>query len=79
MKVGESYHRQCGKHSGIPECCVEWYVGSWSNAVMHVPVLWKAYWDYNDNDSIDYIRCPDCIENKRNVELKECNCERTSN
>ena len=79
MKAGESHHRECGKHSGIPECCVEWYVGSWSSTIMNIPVLWKAYWDYNDGDSVEYIRCHVCIDNKRSVELKECNCERRSN
>ena len=75
MKVGDDRDIECGKHSGIPECCIEWYIGPWSNIVARVPVLWKAYWDHNQTESTYYIRCPECIENKNIVKVKECDCE----
>jgi len=69
------YHRKCGRHSGIPECCINWYINSWSTIVANVPVLWRAYWDYNNTEDAGYIRCSACIENSIVVELKECDCE----
>ena len=68
-------HYECGRHSGIPECCVDWYLGPWSNAVSVVPYLWEAYWKSNNEPKApDYIRCPSCIESRRVMEVKECNC-----
>ena len=71
MKVGD-YHRECGRHSGIPECCIDWYVGPWSRVVSAIPYLWEAYW--KANGAADYIRCPVCIENSVVVVIEECNC-----
>jgi len=75
VKVDSGRHIECGKHSGIPECCIDWYIDVWSSVVVRVPVLWRAYWDYNETESTNYIRCPECIENKSVINIRECDCE----
>jgi len=69
------YHRDCGRHSGIPVCCTEWYLGPWED-VSAVPYLWKAYWkaNFGGTEKPDYIRCPPCIESNLIVEVRECEC-----
>jgi len=74
MKMGDR-HRECGRHSGIPECCIDWYLGPWSNVVSGVPYLWEAYWKANNEpEEPDYIRCPSCIAANRVAEIRECEC-----
>ena len=78
MKVNISkmvdYHRECGKHSGIPECCIKWFIGPWSNIRAH-SWAWALYWRQNSKDNPSYIRCLTCIKNGVVVEIKECDCE----
>jgi len=71
MKVND---RDCGKHSGIPSCCVLWYIGVWKKAIMNIPKLWRMYYSVNDTDNVEYIRCPVCILLDYTIELKECGC-----
>lgn len=69
------YHRECGRHSGIPECCINWYIGPWNEVVAQVPYLWATYWKANNTPiEVEYIRCPVCIENSKIVMIKECDC-----
>jgi hypothetical protein len=70
----KNHHVVCGRHSGIPECCIEWFVGPWQKTILNIPVLWKAYWDYN-GEKASYIRCPGCIEGDKSVCLSSCDCE----
>jgi hypothetical protein len=71
----DDWHRECGMHSGIPECCIDWYVGPWKDVVLTIPYLWEAYWKANNrDDEVDYIRCPMCIEHSIVAIIKECDC-----
>ena len=69
------FHRECGRHSDILECCIDWFVGPWQD-VSAVPYLWEAYWkaNFGEPEEPDYIRCPSCIESNHLVEPKECEC-----
>ena len=50
--------RECGRHSGIPECCIEYLVTSGVNP---------------DTDTGAYVRCPACCESGRDpVKTKAC-------
>lgn len=71
--MGIDYHRECGRHSGIPTCCVDWFVGPWSEVRIFGP-FWKLYWDKN-GDNVNYIRCLRCAEDNKAVELKDCDCD----
>ena len=77
MNVSESidYHVECGRHSGIPECCIIWFTGPWKT-VRTFGEEWAAYWIKNNNiEGVDYIRCPECIDKSIVVDIKGCDCE----
>tara|TARA_Y100000593_G_scaffold38054_1_gene73837 strand:- start:5134 stop:5361 length:228 start_codon:yes stop_codon:yes gene_type:complete len=65
-------HVECGRHSGIPECCIQWFVTAWSNYVYINSDLRNKYLLVNDN--VGYIRCPTCIANRSVIKIKECDC-----
>ena len=72
--VETEHHVICGRHSGIPECCICWYIGSWQKTC-DVPKLWETYWEANyEHAEPDYIRCPKCIASNHVVEIKRCAC-----
>lgn len=76
MKVGKSidYHVECGRHSGIPECCIGWFTGPWKK-VQAFGEEWAAYWSKNNRGKgADYIRCPECINKSIVVDIKRCDC-----
>ena len=71
-------HRECGRHSGIPECCIDWFLGPWLDTVVHSPKLWRSYWHANLDrvgPAPEYIRCPICIQQNRAEQTRECDCE----
>ena len=76
----------CGKHSGIPPCCREWFIRVWApytSAAMKDEKLW---WDrmsewknkhlfpylHEDEKLVQYIRCPGCKHTGTKIELREC-------
>jgi hypothetical protein len=71
--ISVAFHRECGRHSGIPTCCIYWFIGPWLHFVSKVPRLWKMY--YEANGTVEYIRCPMCITIDRQKEMTLCNCD----
>ena len=70
-----NYHIECGRHSGIPECCINWFIGPWSS-VRIFGWVWTLYWrENNKGGDVEYIRCLECIKNLTVVDIKECDCE----
>ena len=68
------HHITCGKHTKIPKCCIEWFVGPWT-VISNIPYLREAYWEENDKlANVNYVRCPTCIENRNVVKIKKCDC-----
>lgn len=64
---------ECGRHSGIPRCCVGFFVGFWMWATdQH----WmNAYAYHRWRDVAGYIQCPLCKLLRRPVRrLAECSC-----
>jgi hypothetical protein len=74
MNTGNPHH-ECGRHSGIPECCIDWFIGPWSS--ISIPgKAWALYWKENDKArNVEYIRCPTCIKKSIVVKIKGCDCE----
>lgn len=67
---------ECGLHSGIPECCILFFVRVWSGMSR-----WhrEAYWWTEEDMGVERpgrILCPACVVERRMVELKECDCHR---
>lgn len=63
------YHRNCGSHSNIPPCCVEFYIRYWWG---RVPLSWigRIYRFLKSplypSDKIPaYVPCPKCLLNWR--------------
>lgn len=67
------HHIQCGKHSGIPECCIEWFVSTWLPAYFVNHDFVQKY--HSNNGDVGYIRCLNCIKDNLIVEIKECECK----
>ena len=73
-KITTHHHKVCGIHSGIPECCINWYIGPWT-VISSLQYLRNAYWTKNEKyRDINYIRCPNCIDSGKIVQIKKCEC-----
>lgn len=74
---------ECGSHSGIPPCCIAWFV------------LEKRHWQRGDprqraydrslrraaprrKGKVGYAPCPTCIAHKRFVAIRVCDCANVS-
>ncbi len=59
------WHVEYGRHSGIPECCIEYYVDR------------EGAPSWGDDGDLHYQRCPRCRATDNRVELHYCNvgCE----
>lgn len=75
----------CGLHSGIPECCVAFYLLMWQPAVHAEKALADTMLDASSLFKFNahyrkllgpcgYVRCPACILAKRVVKVKACDC-----
>lgn len=59
------FDRAFGRHSGIPECCVNFFVSK------NIPELME--WNKKSKkDNAKYVRCPQCIETNHVVKLLQC-------
>jgi hypothetical protein len=68
------HHLICGRHTGIPECCIRWFNGPWT-IISSISYLREAYWQENDKHvNVDYVRCPACIHDLNIVQIKVCDC-----
>jgi hypothetical protein len=64
----DEWHRAFGLHSNIPECCVDYFVGTWRTRFdtergrdyVKMTKSWK------------YIPCPECLAAKRIERLHYC-------
>ena len=71
-ELHKQHHIKCGKHSGIPNCCIEWFISTWIPAI-GVNRDFVAVHHLNNGD-VGYIRCPKCIENNSIVAIEKCDC-----
>ena len=68
---------KCGFHSGIPACCIKYYVTVWK---------WKSEKEWMIRNAkvskveekikrnFYYIPCPDCLRIRNVIIVKPCNC-----
>lgn len=70
------YHRLYGKHSNIPDCCIEFFIHKWPNMdytrkeygyrkIIEVAEQKLGKW-------WRYIPCPDCLDKKHWHKLHYC-------
>jgi hypothetical protein len=78
----EASHEECGRHSGIPPCCREWYQRVWLRVFSEFMDIYESgrpgveftYELEGDDtfDFIEYIRCPGCRATGAYVRIKPC-------
>lgn len=76
---------RCGRHSGIPGCCIAWYTTVWrvvlrwerfrcwttTNGIEHE---WHRYHDWRDQDA-GYVQCPVCkLRRRYPAPVRSCAC-----
>src|SRR6478736_3219291 len=69
------YTYRCGLHSGIPKCCMRFFVRVWTH-VWHVPELREQYLP-KEKSIFGYVPCPDCLAKGKvaKVPVKSCECD----
>lgn len=65
----------CGLHSGLPECCIVFFMTVWMPS-FQIGFLDMPYMKHirSLKDRPQYIPCPACLVNKNIVMIKECDC-----
>lgn len=67
---------RCGLHSGIPVCCIAWYLGPWRwMGYGRAPKLREWYFErIFKRGAFDHIGCPKCLLLRRPVVVRDCTC-----
>ena len=63
---GREYHIEFGRHSNIPDCCIEFWLGEWGR-ILNKPEAERHRVD------VGYVPCSKCLEEKRFVVVHRCN------
>lgn len=66
-EIYAAYHWEFGRHSCIPECCIEHFV-EYSGYVE----AWKHYVRDDWDTPASYVRCPRCRATDRVLEIHTC-------
>lgn len=69
--IDNTYHWKFGRHSGIPDCCVEYWLTQWDNdrntqSKHHEAVICLGW---------GYVPCPACLSLKRKARVVQCDLE----
>lgn len=64
----------CGFHSGFPSCCIAFYLSKWLPALEDSNCsFYRDHWRRLRKVK-GYVVCPDCIDRKNFVTVKDCQC-----
>lgn len=72
------HHVTCGLHSGIPECCVLFFVTVWYDG-KH-PLDWppgkRTYQQAMRRTigTVNYVPCPGCLTRRTFIKTRRCRC-----
>jgi len=81
--VSVAHDVECGTHSGIPPCCIAWFMLVRKHMVPGSPE-WLAYERTlraarpKRRGHVGYATCPTCIAARRFVRVRSCTCSRAS-
>ena len=76
------HYRNCGSHSNIPPCCVEFFIKYWRGGIPDSFIgrgyrLLKKWW-YPADRRPAYVVCPKCFLKRYAQPLHECDWESES-
>ena len=63
-----SYDVAFGRHSLIPECCIEFFIGPWAS---NDYTQWTAE-DRDPGFDGEYVRCDECMRLNKQVKIHKC-------
>jgi hypothetical protein len=77
MTRGDLFQFVNGLHSGLPVCCVLFFIYRWPKMLascfrdgrLHRPIIEMSR--ERDPDAPEYVRCDRCIKKDRRVEIKK--------
>lgn len=74
MKTDTAYHISYGRHSLIPECCIQFYVTEWHPFFEN---KWRGttYDDMINKSGWGYVPCPKCFFTGQQVKIRLCDVE----
>lgn len=86
--AAREHNIKCGLHSGIPMCCVKWFVDHWSvyyvsdeQRALYSDILDRSYVAMGGKRLLGcfgYVPCPTCaFKPEAMIELKACDCSKT--
>lgn len=69
----------CGRHSGIPTCCIAWWTLVWHPFRSRLRGTWRQrYSEFAwSRANFEYIPCPMCALARRKAEIRSCRCSWT--
>lgn len=68
--VNKKFHFLFGIHSGIPLCCIDFFINVWDARELYRQdrPLVKAI----HASEVRYVQCPSCLRHKRAARLRRC-------
>ena len=74
MAVSREFHIAYGRHSGIPDCCIKFFVEEWN-----AKELWRDKTLYIvraiNASPAHYVQCPECLGQSQIVGIRDCRIE----
>lgn len=64
----KNQHILYGRHSNIPECCIQFFISEWPGEHARRSPYARAVFD----SSYEYVPCPDCFANFFIAKIKDC-------
>lgn len=71
--VTNQYHIEFGRHSGIPDCCIEFWLGWWDEEFNTPEQMDYSY--FLHHSPWGYVPCPTCIQNDKRARIVDCDWE----
>ena len=73
-KYSEEWHREYGKHSSIPDCCIDYWIEHFS---LYVNDLTSQHLEYLEKcNGWNYVACPKCLSRQNKVPIHRCDYSR---
>ena len=66
--MSRSYDILYGRHSLIPECCIQFFVTQWDGEFARR----SAYYEAVQLANFKYVPCPECLVARNKVRIREC-------